>query len=167
MKNKVIIKGDIADIHINSKKYGSFIVNLDVEDLPRIEETFSSLYLHAVKCKIKTLYYVKGEFEGNKILIHRFIMNCPKDYVIDHIDGNPLNNRKTNLRICTQGENRLNTMNIGKFPKGVTLDKRRNKFFVRITLEKGYEKFIGYYETLEEATEVANRHFAERGINYK
>ena len=58
-------------------------------------------------------FYARRRFllsNGNisKILMHRFIMKPNKDMVIDHLDGNPLNNQKTNLRICTQSENNKN-----------------------------------------------------------
>lgn len=40
--------------------------------------------------------------------LSRFLMDCPKGLVVDHIDGDPLNNRRGNLRIVTQGENSQN-----------------------------------------------------------
>lgn len=43
------------------------------------------------------------------LLMHRFIMNPPRDKLIDHINWNGLDNRRTNLRICTHKENRNNT----------------------------------------------------------
>lgn len=41
----------------------------------------------------------------NMISLHRFIMNEPNDKVVDHKDGNTLDNRKQNLRVCSQKEN--------------------------------------------------------------
>lgn len=42
------------------------------------------------------------------VLMHRIIMAPPKGVTIDHINGNPLDNRKCNLRICTHAENSRN-----------------------------------------------------------
>ena len=50
------------------------------------------------------------------IHIHRVIINAPKGMQVDHINGNPLDNRRENLRICT---NQQNGMNRGK-PKDNT-----------------------------------------------
>lgn len=46
--------------------------------------------------------------KGMRILMHRLIMNPPAGYVVDHINGDKLDNRRTNLRICTQLENTRN-----------------------------------------------------------
>lgn len=42
--------------------------------------------------------------------LHRFLTSAPKDRVVDHINGNKLDNRLSNLRVCTQQENVLNRM---------------------------------------------------------
>lgn len=40
--------------------------------------------------------------------LHRFILNINDKKVIDHINGNSLDNRKENLRVCTQQQNLFN-----------------------------------------------------------
>jgi len=43
--------------------------------------------------------------------MHRYLMNYPEGMVVDHIDGNSLNNSRKNLRVITQGENVKHVMN--------------------------------------------------------
>lgn len=43
------------------------------------------------------------------VYMHRQIMNTPKGTQIDHIDGNGLNNTKTNLRFTTDSQNLMNS----------------------------------------------------------
>lgn len=51
-----------------------------------------------------------GPKKGPKhlILMHRLIMNAPTGATVDHINGDPLDNRRKNLRICPQGKQSLN-----------------------------------------------------------
>jgi len=66
-------------------------------------------------------------------------MNPPKGFVVDHIDRNGLNNKRSNLRICTPRQNSYNR--IGKETpskyKGVRWKKSRNRWVAQI---KHYNK---------------------------
>lgn len=92
-------------------------------------------------------------------LMHRYIMNAPDSMVIDHIDNNPLNNRKINLRICTQQENNMNQSiqrDMSSKYKGVCWAKNRNKWISYI----GYDKkllYLGYFTDESEAAKVYDK----------
>jgi hypothetical protein len=89
------------------------------------------------------------------VKMHRIILVPPARFQIDHIDHNGLNNQKSNLRICTHGQNQMNKY----YPsatglKGVYKD-RAGRF--RVTIESNGRKFhIGMYNTSEEAALAYN-----------
>jgi len=56
----------------------------------------------------RTFYAARGH-KGHRMSMHRQIMKPPKGMVVDHINGNGLDNRRCNLRICTQLQNSQNT----------------------------------------------------------
>lgn len=79
-------------------------------------------------------------------------MNPPEGLVVDHINGNKLDNRRSNLRICTQSQN-LNGRNTNKGYIGVSWDKFRGKW--KANIGKDYQKiFLGRFDTAEEAARV-------------
>jgi hypothetical protein len=97
--NKILIAKDHAKIVIDSEKYGKQYALIDKEDIDKIKNY--TWCLMAVKLKDETVLYV----QSNKKLLHREIMNNPIGMQIDHINHNPLDNRKSNLRVCTSKEN--------------------------------------------------------------
>lgn len=82
------------------------------------------------------------------ILLHRYIMNPPKNMVIDHINHNKKDNRKGNLRICTKQENAQNRL---KKPKGITKTYSNKNIYYIVQL-KG--KYIGCFKDYEEALKI-------------
>lgn len=59
--------------------------------------------------------YVRISIKGKKYKLHRLIMDCPDNKIIDHLNGNKLDNRKINLRICSYKENARNQNYITKY----------------------------------------------------
>lgn len=57
---------------------------------------------------------IKGEGRYHWVAMHRLILSPPPGVVIDHIDGNGLNNTRSNLRICSQKQNMANRRGYGK-----------------------------------------------------
>ena len=58
-----------------------------------------------------TAGYIRSCKSDGYILLHRYLKNAQKEDIIDHIDGNPLNNRDINLRSCNLKENGRNSRN--------------------------------------------------------
>lgn len=52
--------------------------------------------------------YARRKKNNKCILLHRFIMNAPDNMQVDHVNMNILDNRKSNLRICTKSQNTAN-----------------------------------------------------------
>src|SRR5574341_412449 len=106
----------------------------------------------------KTPYVVRnGARHGNGereplLYLHKEIMRPSQGFVTDHINGDPLDNRRANLRIVTQSRNMLNQKQI----RGI--DWNKGKWRARIKVD-GVQLDLGRYSTFEEA--VAARLCAE------
>lgn len=79
---------------------------------------------------------------------------------MDHINGNVLDNRKCNLRVCTKRQNyanssKPNTPSYSKY-KGVTWDKSRNKWFAQINVRPNKYN-LGRFESEIDAAKAYNR----------
>ncbi len=83
------------------------------------------------RAKVGERVYVVGYCPGtgDRGRMHRLLVAAPPDLHVDHIDGNPLNNQRANLRICLPRENACNyrVTNAASGFKGVHLDRIRDK----------------------------------------
>jgi hypothetical protein len=95
----------------------------------------------------RKFYYEKkdGKWITKYIRLHQFILN-EFNKEIDHVNGNRLDNRKENLRLCTRSLNNANSIKktrkggtTSKY-KGVTWNKNASKWMVQAKLDN-----IGYY----------------------
>jgi hypothetical protein len=57
---------------------------------------------------------IRGTHRREEIKLHRVLTNAPDGVHVDHVNGNGLDNRKSNLRLCTSSENSRNRQK----PKG-------------------------------------------------
>jgi hypothetical protein len=85
------------------------------------------------------------------ILMHRLIMQPRLGMVVDHIDGNGLNNRRDNLRVCTPKENILNRRNASS--EGVYLDGCRWRAQIGFD---GKRYTVGSFKNRKEAQKARN-----------
>lgn len=99
--------------------------------------------------------YARGTVNGTKLFMHQLIMGFSVGMVIDHINHKRLDNRKDNLRFISDTRNGKHTKKkIGSITKyrGVTFDKRRQKYSVFITHDNS-KKYLGSFNTEIEAAE--------------
>ena len=115
--------------------------------------------------KIKdTRWYVSHE-SGRPYLIncrgrkmHSYLLSCPSGYEIDHINLDTLDNRKSNLRICTHQQNQCNQplqKNNTSGYSGVSFYSPRKKYRARVKVGQ-HDIHLGYYNTLTEAVQARN-----------
>lgn len=116
--------------------------------------------------------YARRDFIHVKLYMHRFILNPKKGEIVDHKNGNPLDNRKENLRICNQSLNlanqRLSIKNTSGY-KGVCWHKTLKYWVAQIKVnQKCHAK---YFKNKEDAArgynEMAFKYFGEFSLQNK
>lgn len=135
----------------------------------------SSVLIHLSKGKtarislddIERIAIKKWSFDGRyafrngkkKIYMHREILGSAPGVCVDHINGDKLDNRRSNLRECTKSENALNSKTKSNNALGIkgvsytSAGKRLKRFVAQISLN-GKHKFIGNFLTAKEAADA-------------
>lgn len=99
-----------------------------------------------------------GEKTKRKLKLHRAIMTPPDGVYVDHINGNGLDNRRANLRLCNNAQNQANTAGRGGSSKykGVSWFARDKNWRVAFRAN-GEFVWVGYFEDEIEAAKAYNR----------
>lgn len=169
MKNQHKTIGNTTIIYVQHKDITLQAV-IDTADLDRVSAITGKWYANQSSTG---KYYIVSYLKGKATLLHRLIMGDPNGLVVDHIDGDTLNNsRRTNLRLVTHGENLQNrhsaNSNSMSNIRGVGWNQRDGKWQVRVNI-RGVQKFLGYFDTIEEAEKVAvasrKKHYAYSSEN--
>jgi hypothetical protein len=111
--------------------------------------------------KLKLQYACTTFVDGKKHRLHRLLLSPKLSQKIDHVNGNGLDNRRINLRICTQQQNAANmrcrkNKSSSKF-KGVFFRKDlRTRPWVAMIGSKSKNKNLGYFATEYEAAKAYN-----------
>lgn len=108
----------------------------------------------------------RKENKQTTVQMHRIIKDAKTGEYVDHIDGNTLNNQKSNLRICTNTQNAYNQVghvNQRKCKyKGVKRSNTKSlRYYAKITV-KGKSLYLGSFSTQEDAARAYN----EAAINH-
>jgi hypothetical protein len=112
---------------------------IDAEDWPR-----TSGFKWSVSSDGGTRMYVSTRIDGKKIYLHRVLLEAPNGQRVDHRNGDPLDNRKTNLRLATHQQNMFNrrkAQTYGRKPttssfKGVSWDNSCGRYIARIMKDR-------------------------------
>ena len=111
-------------------------------------------------------YAVSGT-RGNLVYMHQLIIDAADGMIVDHVNGNRLDNRESNLRAASYSQNQANRERSYKNQsgyKGVWLNKRAKRWQAEICVQ-GKRIHLGYFDCAEDAARAYNtaaiQHFGE------
>jgi hypothetical protein len=144
----------MKSIVITSPTFGTHIVTVDDEDFWLLENYRWHLWSTP---RHNGIYVMTWQSIHKSKRLHRIIMNAPDGLVVDHADGNPLNNCRHNLRLTTQAMNNKNATKrrdakTSKY-KGVSFSRPTGKWVAQIQVNQK-RTGLGYYKTEIEAARV-------------
>lgn len=151
--NVYVDNGDgTTTMKINSAKNGEFDVLIDTINVEKCKNhTWSVNRIQVKNWNTRHYYYVCNAKVG---MLHRYLMDYPpKEMIVDHKDGNPINNLMSNLQLCTRQENgRKSMMHLDNTSGvlGVSWNDVVGKWQAGISIRRKY-KNLGYFSDINEA----------------
>jgi hypothetical protein len=139
-------------------------IKIDSKEIKLDREDYSSLpkgyYFKFDKDGYAILYFnCKETRREENVRLSRWVLHNPKDLLVDHINGERLDNRKENLRAVTSKQNAQNRKprkNSSSKYKGVVFDKKSGKYQAQIKVD-GKSKYLGQYEKEEAAARAYDK----------
>lgn len=153
--NEFITNGEVTEI-ILCDTYGDEVTRAVIDSTNKHLASQYKWYLS------NSGYAISRVSENEQVFLHRLILNPKEGLFVDHIDGNPLNNKLENLRECTHQQNIMNQKlrkDNTSGHKGVGWCNRKKRWRSRIHVD-GKDVHLGYYQDKESA--ISSRLSAER-----
>ncbi|SHE65852.1 AP2 domain-containing protein [Seinonella peptonophila] len=152
--NDYEVRGETTAFFIVRRNGDVHEVLIDTEDLPRLIDLGRKWKKASANYAVTNTKMALTD-KWIEIRLHRFIMNCPSHLLVDHINHNGFDNRKSNLRICTKGENNQNLQGARKHNKtsnirGVSWKKSSGKWRAYATINRK-QNHLGFFDHLHEA----------------
>lgn len=157
----------LIPLGLNARKHRGYFAKVDDEDY---EELMKYSWQVSYSSKVKSFYaYRSKKIKGRvfKTAMHRQVTGAPKGKDVDHINHDTLDNRRSNLRLCSRGENLGNRRKLKRLTskyKGVWWKKEGNIWEAGIRFN-GTVTRLGYFNDEEEAARaydaVAPEYFGE------
>ena len=114
----------------------------DIEDFEKIKQWSWSVCKDGRVCGFK---------DGKRLRMHKLITGTSAE-VIDHIDNNPQNNQKSNLRLSDKQKNNINRKHNKNNIVGVKgVSKTKNGLYFSRIMVNGTSKYLGCFSSLEDA----------------
>ena len=114
-------------------------------------------YLNQFKWSLCADKYAQATINKKSVYMHRLVNKTPDAVITDHINGNGLDNRKSNLRNATKSQNAINTgmrINNTSGHKGIYQHKNQ-RWYARIFIQ-GKAIALGGFECIEDAIQARN-----------
>lgn len=92
-----------------------------------------------------------GESGSMKLLLHRLLAAAPPDMLVDHVDGNKLNNCRANLRLATHAQNTFNSKKRASNRSGFKGVSRRGSRWGAFITKDRRQSYLGLFGTPHEA----------------
>jgi hypothetical protein len=143
-----------------TKGYETMVDDDDYDELNK--HSWQSLEIHKNDRPTTKVYAISNIllYHNQTHYMHRIILNAPKGKQVSHIDGNSLNNQKSNLRILSYQEISFSTNKTKKktssIYKGVTWNKRDNVWYATIMKDRKHIH-LGSFDNEHDAAIAYNK----------
>jgi hypothetical protein len=143
---------EIIPKHYRTNLSGTMLLESKNKKLIMIERAdFESL--NRFKISVNPKGYATINYKSKHYLLHRYLINCPKGLLVDHININPFDNRLVNLRIADKSINGFNRKksktNTGEI--NITFIKNRYSVCLTVKNKNPYKRRFKRFKTIEEA----------------
>ncbi|NMF00054.1 HNH endonuclease [Aneurinibacillus aneurinilyticus] len=159
MPNDYEIRGEYTVIFLKRRDGTIYETKIDTEDLPKVKSFPNSWVAHLSSGYVYANAGIRVDGKQKTIKLHRFILDAPDGFDVDHINHDTLDNRKSNLRVVTRAQNSQNRKGSRSDKKteggrNISWDETRKRWEVNVT-SGGKRVYIGMYKNLEDAEAAA------------
>ena len=144
----LINKGDYYEFH---SRHG--VLMFDCCDLP---------VLKGWRWECDRGYFKRRNYGGRprRLYLHRVLVEAPSHLCVDHINGDRLDNRRSNLRLSTHAENIQNrrgaTAKSSTGYRGVYFSKEHRRYYARVVVG-GKHHNLGFFDSASEANKAVRK----------